>query len=307
MSRIKCWLSQISMVVVALALCARVSAADPAGPSAVTFSLSDGNTMAGYVYGRSAYKPLVIMVHGASDSHTVFDFAPGFRAAADLAAAGFGVLTVDRVGYGASSHPNGDSLSFAVAAGHLHEVIQAVRHGALGAVPRKVVVLGPSVGADIAMVEAGTYHDVDGVVLCFNTNQLQAALFAVDIGALLAQGPYFDFGVDFRTFFFYTFPFASQRIVDLDNATRSLVPRAEIGSALAGQSAAFRAAIDVPVLLMQADEDHLFVPQDDSALFSSSPDVTFALLRHAGHKGFSHPTSKTQAVHTVCGWLSARF
>ena len=98
-----------------------------------------------------------------------------------------------------------------------------------------------------------------------------------------------------------------QRILDLDNATRSLVPRAEIVSALNGESAAFRAAIDVPVLLMQADGDHLFVPLDDSALFSGSPDVSFALLRHAGHKGFSHPTSKEQAVRTVRGWLRSRF
>jgi signal transduction histidine kinase/CheY-like chemotaxis protein len=85
-------------------------------PELVSFSLADGNTMAGYVYGRSADHPLVIMVHGASDSHTVFDFAPGYRAAADLAKHGYGVLTVDRVGYGASSHPNGDTLGFATAA-----------------------------------------------------------------------------------------------------------------------------------------------------------------------------------------------
>jgi pimeloyl-ACP methyl ester carboxylesterase len=301
------WIWQGLMITAGLALAARPSVADRHSPRPVEFHLADGNTMAGYVYGESTRKPLLIMVHGASDSHTVFDFAPGFRAADELAEDGFGVLTVDRVGYGASSHPNGDTLSFAVAAGYLHEVVQAVRHGALGFHPRHVVVLGPSVGADITMVEAGTYHDVDGVAVCFNTNQLQPALFAVDIGALLAQGPYFDFGVDFRTFFFYTFPFASQRIVDLDNATRQLVPRAEIVSALNGQSAPFRAAIDVPVLLMQADSDHLFVPQDDSALFSSAPDVRFVLLRHAGHKGFSHPTSKEQAVETVERWLRAKF
>jgi len=311
MSSVARWSVQGVAIAVAIASVSRPSHAERDAPAEVTFRLADGNTIAGFVYREREHEraraPLLIMVHGASDSHTVFDFAPGFRSAVELAEAGFDVLTVDRVGYGASSHPDGDHLSFAVAAGYLHEVIQAVRHGALGARPRTVVVLGPSAGADIAMVEAGTYHDVDGVAICFNTSQLQPALFAVDFNALLAQGPYFDFGVDFRTTFFYTFPFASQRIVDLDNATRSLVPRAEIVSALNGESAAFRAAIDVPVLLMQADGDHLFVPLDDSALFSGSPDVSFALLRHAGHKGFSHPTSKEQAVRTVRGWLRSRF
>ena len=292
-----------------LALIAGASRPSWAGsrPTPHQFALTDGNTMVGYVYGESALRPLVILVHGASDSHTVFDFAPGFGAAAELAQQQFGVLTVDRVGYGASSHPSGDSLSFAVQAAQLHDVVQQVRAGALGFTPPEIILLGPSVGADIVMVEAGTYHDVDGVVVCFNTNQLQPALFAVDVGAWLAQGPYFDFGVDFRTNFFYAEPWAVDWIIDRDNATRSLVPRAEILSALGGASAASRAAIDVPVLLMQAAGDELFVPQDDSALFTSAPDVTFQLLQHTGHKGFSHPTSKQAAVDTVRRWLDDRF
>ncbi len=216
-------------------------------------------------------------------------------------------MTVDRVGYGASSHPNGDTLDYATQAAQLHEVIQAVRAGVLGFTPPKIVVLGPSVGADITLVEAGTYHDIDGAIICFNTNQLQPALFAVDVGAWFAQGPYFDFGVDFRTSFFYSEPWAAQWVINRDNATRALVPRAEILSALGNVAAAYRSQINVPVLLMQADADHLFVPQNDSALFSSSPDVSFKLLAHSGHKGFSHPTSRFAAVQTVRDWLVSRF
>jgi len=276
-------------------------------PTTVTFSLTDGTAMAGYVYRTSRHRPTVIMVHGASDTHAVFDFAPGYRAARELAELGFGVLTVDRVGYGASSHPNGDTLDYATQAQQLHQVIGQVRGGALGVTPAEIVVLAPSAGADIAIVEAGTYHDVDGVVVCFNTSELQPALFSVDVGAWFAQGPYFDFGVGFRTDFFYAEPWASQRIIDLDNATRSLVPRAEIGSALANAAAPFRGQILAPVLLMQAGGDELFVPRDDSALFASSSDVTFELLPRAGHKGFSHPTSKESAVRTVTRWLRDRF
>jgi pimeloyl-ACP methyl ester carboxylesterase len=292
---------------VTLVISAGVARADPRPPTTVDFALSDGNHMAGYVYGQSATRPLVVMVHGASDSHTVFDFAPGFQAANDLAAHGFGVLTVDRVGYGASSHPNGDTLDYFTQAAQLHDMIGQVRSGALGFTPPAIVVLGPSVGADLTLVEAGTYHDVDGVVVCFNTAQLQPALFQVDVGAWFAQGPYFDFGVDFRTNFFYAEPWALSWVIDQDNATRSLVPRAEIGSALANLAAPFRSQIDVPVLLMQADHDHLFVPEDDTALFSSSPSVTFRLLAHTGHKAFSHPTSKQIAVDTVAQWLDVHF
>lgn len=298
-----------ALVVVVLMSVERQSSANGGHhtPRMVEFQLDDGNRMAGYVYNKSHHRPLVIMVHGASDNHTVFDFAPGYRAARDLANHGFGVLTVDRVGYGASSRPDGDTLDFTTAARHLHEVVQDVRAGALGFTPPEIVLLGPSAGADIIMVEAGTYHDVDGVVICFNTDALQPELFEVDVNAWFAQGPYFDFGVDFRTSFFYAEPWARRRIIDLDNATRSLVPRAEILSALNAESAPFRDDIDVPVLLMQAEHDALFVPQDDSALFTSSPDVTFELLRRTGHKGFSHPTSKEAAVRTVRRWLNDQF
>lgn len=284
----------------------RIGAAEPA-PARIDFALSDGNTMAGFVYGESETRPLVILVHGASDTHAVFDFAPGFSAARSLAGRGFGVLAVDRVGYGASSRPNGDSLDFATHAGYLHEVVQDVRNGALGFTPPAVILLGPSLGADVILVEAATYHDVDGVVVVSHTNQLQPELFTVDVDAWFAQGPYFDFGVDFRTHFFYAEPWAISWMIDRDNATRSLVPRAEILSALTNQSAFARAEIDVPVLLMQAEHDALFVPQDDSALFTSSPDVTYKLLRRTGHKLFSHPTSKQAAVNTVASWLDARF
>jgi pimeloyl-ACP methyl ester carboxylesterase len=256
--------------------------ANHTAPETVTFPLTDGNSMVGYHYRGHARKPLVVMLHGASDSHTVFDFSPGFRAARLLAAQGFSVLTVDRVGYGASTRPSGDTLDFGRSAGYVHEMIQAARAGALGFLPEKVVVLGPSAGADIAMVEAGTYHDVDGVIVCFNSSELQPAIFTVDVGAWLAQGDYFDFGVDFRTRFFYAEPWALPATIAKDNATRSLVPRAEILSALMNGSAPYRAQIAAPVFLLQADLDEIFVPKDDSALFSASTDVSYRRLHLAG-------------------------
>ncbi|HEX3866949.1 MAG TPA: alpha/beta fold hydrolase, partial [Gemmatimonadaceae bacterium] len=235
----------------AILLSARAVRADHLGePRRVSFSIDDGNRVAGYVYSADEHRPVLIMIHGASDTHTVFDFAPGFRIARDLADA-IDIVTIDRVGYGESSHPDGDSLDYATQAEQLHEVIQQVRHGALGFRPREVLVLGPSVGGDLVLVEAGTYHDVDGLIVCSNTSELQPALFQVDVNAWFAQGPYFDFGVDFRTTFFYAAQYALRWVIDLDNATRSLVPRAEIESALANEAAPYRSQVSAPVLLMQ--------------------------------------------------------
>jgi pimeloyl-ACP methyl ester carboxylesterase len=275
-------------------------------PRRISFPLSDGNRIEGYIYSADEHRPVLIMIHGASDTHTVFDFAPGFRAARDLADE-IDVVTIDRVGYGASSHPDGDSLDYATQAAQLHDVIQQVRDGALGFRPRSLLVLGPSVGGDVVLVEAGTYHDVDGAIVCSNTSELQPALFQVDVDAWFAQGPYFDFGVDFRTTFFYAAQYALQWVIDLDNATRSLVPRAEIESALANEAAPYRSQVSSPVLLMQAAEDALFVPLDDSALFTSSPDVTFTLIPRSGHKMFEHPLAIGPAVETIRRWVLERF
>jgi pimeloyl-ACP methyl ester carboxylesterase len=285
-------------------------AAASAAPAQVQFNLHDGNTTVGFRYDPPHAHhggPLLIMIHGASDTHTVFDFFPGFRAAPELAALGLPVLALDRVGYGASSHPNGDTLNYTTSAGYVHEVIQQVRGGVLGDVPSAIILLGPSAGADIALVEAGTYHDVDGLIICSNTSQLQPALFQVDFTAFFAQGDYFDFGVDFRTQFFYAAQFALPFLIDLDNATRALVPRAEIQSALANVAGPFRGQVTAPVLLMQADHDAIFVPVDDSALFSSSPDVNFTLLHFTGHKIFEHPAAHALAVLDIALWIGERF
>ena len=60
-----------------------------------------------------------------------------------------------------------------------------------------------------------------------------------------------------------------------------------------------------PVLLMQADHDAIFVPVDDSALFSSSPDVRFTLLHFTGHKIFEHPAAHALAVLDIALWIGA--
>ncbi len=57
-------------------------------PTQVRFDLADGNFIVGYSYapprlvgfpraGKGHGTPVLVMIHGASDTHTVFDFSPG--------------------------------------------------------------------------------------------------------------------------------------------------------------------------------------------------------------------------------------
>ncbi|MEU4739248.1 alpha/beta hydrolase [Actinosynnema sp. NPDC023658] len=74
--------------------------------------------------------------------------------------AGIATLAVDRLGTGRSSRPLSALVTASTQAHAVHQVVRAVR-------PRfaKVLVGGHSIGSAMAMIEAGTYHDVDGVLV----------------------------------------------------------------------------------------------------------------------------------------------
>jgi pimeloyl-ACP methyl ester carboxylesterase len=80
--------------------------------------------------------------------------------------AGFATLDFDRVGIGQSSHPLSTSLTISSDAYTIHELIQDLRAGTIdGKKYTKVVIVGHSLGSLMAWTEAGTYHDVDAVVV----------------------------------------------------------------------------------------------------------------------------------------------
>jgi pimeloyl-ACP methyl ester carboxylesterase len=80
---------------------------------------------------------------------------------------GIATMTVDRIGTGRSSKPLSLLVTTASQAEAVHQVIGKLR-------PRfqKVLVGGHSVGSAIAIAEAGTYRDVDGVLVTGLTNQM---------------------------------------------------------------------------------------------------------------------------------------
>jgi pimeloyl-ACP methyl ester carboxylesterase len=125
------------------------------------------------VYGRlcvpvGGARTVQVLVPGASYNHTYWDFPytpdiRSFRLAMNNA--GYATLTVDRLGTGNSSRPPSVLLTSVTQADVMHEVIQLLRSGTR--VPRfdRVILGGHSVGSAIAVIEAGTYHDVDGVLV----------------------------------------------------------------------------------------------------------------------------------------------
>lgn len=83
--------------------------------------------------------------------------------------AGYATLAVDRLGAGDSSTPPSALLTAIAQANAVHQVIGTLR-------PQfsKVMLGGHSLGSAIAVIEAGTYHDVDGVLVTAMGHHLNA-------------------------------------------------------------------------------------------------------------------------------------
>lgn len=110
-----------------------------------------------------------VLVPGGTYNSTYWDIQvePQVRSARQaMNNAGIATMTVDRLGTGRSSKPLSALLSTPAQAEAVHHVVQSLR-------PRfqKVLVGGHSVGSGIAIVEAATYQDVDGLLVTGMTNQ----------------------------------------------------------------------------------------------------------------------------------------
>jgi pimeloyl-ACP methyl ester carboxylesterase len=152
----------------------------PAPASAATVTCENTNipvtvallpqTMHGRLCAPAGASTLVVLIPGGTYNASYWDigYTPeirSFRLAMNQA--GIATLALDRLGTGDSSKPLSALLSASAQATAAHQVIQAMR-------PRftNVVVGGHSIGAAMAMIEAGRYRDVDGVLVTGMTHRM---------------------------------------------------------------------------------------------------------------------------------------
>jgi pimeloyl-ACP methyl ester carboxylesterase len=112
---------------------------------------------------------LQLLLHGATYNRVYWDlpYQPDtYSYQRDMAAHGLATLAIDELGVGESTRPLSTLLTGVTQASAVHQVVDRLRAGAVGNVRYdKVVLHGHSAGSAIAVVEAATYHDVNGVVL----------------------------------------------------------------------------------------------------------------------------------------------
>jgi hypothetical protein len=246
------------------------------------------------------------------------------------ARAGHVSVLVDRLGYGDSSHPNGNATCVGADADEEHQMAMQLRAGSyqLGGAPARgfqhVVVAGHSGGAMASEIEAYSFGDVDGLMIFAHvdgdpTNRgTTEGLQEGGVCALGGQpsepgGPsgYAYFGqteADWRIDYFEG---AERRIVD---AAVPLRHRDPCGDVYSFAEAVFLdhiyvPRIAVPVLLLYGLSDALFAQpaggRDQRAEFSGSRDVTLDYFAGCGH-ALNLELCAPDVRRRVSDWLGRR-
>jgi pimeloyl-ACP methyl ester carboxylesterase len=225
-------------------------------------------TMAGTLCVPTGARTIQVLVPGGLYNRAYWDITVdpavhSFRRAMNNA--GYATLTVDRLGAGDSSTPPSALLTAITQANVVHQVIQTLR-------PRfgKIVLGGHSLGSAIAVVEAATYHDVDGVLVTAMGHHLNtlgiAAIATTFVPAVL--DPAFS-GRALDPGYLTTMPGTRYSlhqpgpnipvVVAFDEATKDVAAPTElVDAALLGVVTTYSRLVDVPVLTAIASGDPTF-------------------------------------------------
>lgn len=284
-------------------------------------------TLFGYLCMPPGQRPAVVQitVPGFTYNHGYFDFPyepDRYSYTRVMIAAGYAVFNIDRISTGRSSHPLSTEVTFDTDAYTIHLAVQALRGAGFG----KVEMVAHSLGSQIAAVEAGTYHDVDGLVLTGFSHHGNLGSDAMAIlgfepatldpmFALLGYDPLY---VTFKTHGiaqFYYPPTTDPNVVVVDDATKSVATTTEVAGSVAQGTALLgpTSKITVPVLIVNGDHDALFcgagtacntaanLYRDEAPFFPASSCLSTDIVPQTGHD-LNLSTTAPQTFAAILAW-----
>lgn len=275
-----------------------------------------------------------LLVPGATYNSTYWDFpyqSQTYSFAHAMNRAGTATLTIDRLGTGGSSKPLGALVTASVQASVVHQLVSMLRGGTSTLPPFDRVVLGGhSLGSLVSVIEAGTYHDVDAVMLTGFSNRLNAlglTAFAATftpapLDPVLAGKGYnlaeFTTRPGTRAALFDAPNDVAPGVVAVDEQTKDAFNLGEpVDSVTIGAYLPYSLRINVPVLLADGQNDGLFcggllgtdcsssaaLHTSEAPYFSPSAHLETYVLAGAGHCiNLALNTTAYQAV--AANWLS---
>ncbi|HEY6541577.1 MAG TPA: alpha/beta hydrolase [Ktedonobacteraceae bacterium] len=286
----------------------------------VPVALIEGQPLQYTIYGElcnpasGASHAVQLLVPGATYGHVYWDFPyepQTYSYVRALNAAGYSTFNIDLIGTGQSSHPDLSlvKVTMNIDAFALHEIVQDLRSGSIGGQQfARVLLVGHSLGSGAVWIEAGTYRDVDGVIVTglahhFNAIKL-AGVFSTLYPAML--DPRFSgdgYGVGYlttrpgtRASDFYYQPGADPNVIATDEATKETATVGEASTFASVIVDGISAQIMVPVLLVLGQQDGIFcgllatncssaatVLQAEAPFYSPQAQLQVAVIPNAGH------------------------
>jgi pimeloyl-ACP methyl ester carboxylesterase len=261
----------------------------------------------GYRYDTFCNSPTAVLMHGLSYTKETWDF-PGYSVAQKIAAAGYAVFAIDRLGYGESKLENGYQVLHESYAGQANQIVQRLRKEGF----EHVVLGGHSAGAGATELEAGAFADVDAIMALGwhhrPSNQLGQDFFTGDTPrALQDDYEYFLDTPKHRAEMFYE-PDADSAVVEADTKAAVLTPSGEILTINKQPSRFVVGKINVPVFLQFGEKDRLFeveYAKMHAEEFRSSPSVTVDIVPGAGHT-FMLTKNGIAGTERLVNWLRSR-
>lgn len=276
-----------------------------------------------HIYGRYCapkdipVHTLQLLVHGGTYNHAYWDF-PGFDGKysyVDAATmAGYATLAVDRLGYGNSSRPVSQDITFDNQTATLHAVVQAVRDGSLGIHVRHIEAVGHSLGSGTVVGEYAAYHDLDAIILTGYGQKVMptvAQMNALYFTAANYLPRFASLDAGYKTNKpntrglggLYYAPLADPTVIAKDQATEDTVTQTEITSRPQG-GAVQTTTLNVPVLLMDGQQDSHYCL--DNAIGASahiaascSSPVAFYQANVANYPNACFATALVQSGHDI--------
>jgi len=309
---------------------AAVSCQDFLVPVTVPYS---GSAMAGQLCQPAAgSRTVVVLVPGATYNQTYWNFpynpaVYNFRQAMNNA--GYATMTVDLLGTGKSSKPLSLLLTSEVQAAAVHQVIQALRAGQVGGQPFSTVVLGGhSIGSTVAMWEASTYQDTNGVLFTgldhhlslVNIAVLLASLYPADLEPRFAglDSGYLTTMPGTRQGLFYAPGTTDPNVVATDEASKDAVSTTQAPDAALITLTTQTQNIQVPVLLALGQDDEFMCGAGDDCssaasliageapYFSAAAHLQTYVQAGSGHD-LNLATNTQQYQQAVISWLRTWF
>ncbi|WP_345638144.1 alpha/beta hydrolase [Rugosimonospora acidiphila] len=308
--------------------------------------LADPGPAAYHLWGKlcqrrgSAPRAVQVLQPGGTYNHTYWDstYRGGILSYVNAAtAAGYATFTFDRIGTGNSTIPPYDVMSLDGEAVALHDVVTALRSGALGHRSfSHVISVGHSFSSGVAAAEAARYDDVDGLIdtSLAHAESDAAAAFLPTANYEAGLDPKFaGRGLDgYLTTIpgergFYHSPKTSNAdIIALDEANKDIHSGAE-GPEIAAfaqpptPAEAITQRVTVPVLLMLGGDDNLSCgagaidcssagnvrAHEAPYWHGSAANVTFTVLPGVGHSiQLSTAEPVAAAIMLAWSWRIAR-